>query len=111
MNNDRAFVVNQVKDEVRSLTDTMSRKWITDKHMLYIYNRLIIPRIEYRSQLIVLTKQECASIISPFRKLFKQKLRFASTMPNAILDNTYIYQFRDLYELQKQAKIRTISYN
>src|SRR5947207_2365313 len=105
MNNCRDFVINQISDEVINLSESMYRKWITDKHMLYIYNKLIIPRIEYRSQLVVLTKQEYASIISPFRKLFKRKLKLASTIPNAILDNNYIYQFRDLYELNKQSKI------
>ena len=66
MNNTRDFVINQISDEVINLSESMYKKWITDKHMLYIYNKLIIPRIEYRSQLVVLTKQECASIISPF---------------------------------------------
>ncbi|GBB91696.1 hypothetical protein RclHR1_19050007 [Rhizophagus clarus] len=37
--------------------------------------------------------------------MFKNKLKFACTAPNAILDNSYIYGYRNPYENQLQAKI------
>ncbi|PKY60404.1 hypothetical protein RhiirA4_484066 [Rhizophagus irregularis] len=37
--------------------------------------------------------------------MFKNKLKFARSAPNAILDNPYIYGYRDFYENQLQAKI------
>jgi len=83
----------------------MKSKPITDKHLLYIYNKLIIPRVEYRSQTIILTEKECNSLMIPFRIMFKHKLKWARTIPNAVLDNQFLYQFRNLYELNLQAKI------
>ncbi|PKY32287.1 hypothetical protein RhiirB3_450369 [Rhizophagus irregularis] len=83
----------------------MKYKRLTDKQVLYIYNSLIIPRIEYRSQITIFNKSESTSVIAPFRKIFKHKLHLALFIPNAILNNNFIYTFRDLYELQLQSKI------
>jgi ribonuclease HI len=66
---------------------------------------VIVSRIEYRTQLTILTKQDCHNIVVLFRKTFKHKLGFSSTIPNSILENRYIYNFRDLYEVQLQSKI------
>ena len=43
--------------------------------------------------------------MKPFRKLFKQKLHLSISIPNAILENRLIYNFRDFYEVQLQSKI------
>jgi hypothetical protein len=66
---------------------------------------VVIPRLEYRSQLTVLSKKDCDEIVSLFRMFFKNKLNLAFTAPNAIIENTLIYNFRDFFEVQKQAKI------
>jgi len=98
-------VVGQAKEEIWNLSNLMKNKRITDKHLLYILNKLIIPRIEYWTQTTVLSKQQNEKIIKPFRKIFKNKLRMAITVPNAILNNPFIYNYRNLEEIQKQAKI------
>ena len=66
---------------------------------------VIVSRIEYRTQLTFLSKHECDTIMKPFRKLFKQKLHLSISIPNAILENRLIYNFRDFYEVQLQSKI------
>ncbi len=58
---------------------------------------VIIPRIEFRSQLTFFTKQQCDSIQSSFHTLFKHKLRMPKNITNAILTNHLIYKFEDLY--------------
>ena len=91
--------------EVLSMCNIIKRKPITDKQLLYLYNMVIIPRIEYRTRLTILSKRDCDSIIAPFRQLYKNKIRLSSTAPNAILESNFIYKFRDLYEVQLQSKI------
>ncbi len=66
---------------------------------------VITPKIEYRTQLTYLSPNECSYIMKPFRKIFKQKLHLARSIPNAILENRLIYNFRDFYEVQMQSKI------
>src|SRR2546430_7895007 len=51
-----------------------------------------------------ISPNECSYIIKPFRKIFKQKLHLARSIPNAILENRLIYNFRDFYEVQMQSK-------
>jgi hypothetical protein len=104
-NNSRKYVKKQAYTEVSSICNTISKKLITDKHLLYIYNMVIIPRIEYKTQLTYLSKHECDSITSPFRKTFKHKLNFSISAPNAIIQNQQIYKFHDLYQVQLQSKI------
>ena len=87
------------------MCNTLKRKLLTDKQLLYLYNMVIIPKLEYRTQLTFLSRRECDTIIKPFRKLFKQKLHLSTSIPNAILENRLIYNFRDFYELQLQSKI------
>ncbi|GES86412.1 ribonuclease H-like domain-containing protein [Rhizophagus clarus] len=103
--NDNRYLISKIKTEVDHLTNLMYKKKITDKHILYIFNRIIIPRIEYWSQVTVLSKKDTENLIIPFRRMFKNKLKFARTAPNAILDNPYIYGYRNLYENQLQVKI------
>src|SRR6266480_835866 len=66
---------------------------------------VIVPRIEYRSQLTHLTQRDCSTIIAPYRKQLKNAIRLSISAPNAILENNLIYKFRDLYEVLFQSKI------
>ena len=66
---------------------------------------LINPKVEYRSQVTVITEKECNSLFSPFRRIFKNKLRLSSTTPNAILECNLIYNIKNFIDLQLQSKI------
>ena len=101
----REFVIQQAKDEVQQTVNILKRKPGTDKQLLYLWNMVVIPRLEYRTQITTLTRNDCASISSPFRKLFKNKLNLSTTVPNAIINNRDIYSFRDFYEVLLQAKL------
>src|SRR2546430_4564361 len=45
----RKYVLQQARMEVLSMCNIIKRKPITDKQLLYLYNMVIIPRIEYRN--------------------------------------------------------------
>ena len=105
LNGSRTFIKNQAKDIVIQFTNAIRQKQITDKQLLYLWNMVVIPTIEYRAQLTALTQNECSKITSIFRRIFKNKLNLSITAPNAIMENRYIYNFRDLYEVLKQSQI------
>ena len=71
----------------------------------YIFNTCVIPRIEYRGQLTVLTEQECESLIKPYRKALKHKLKFTSTAPNVIIDSNLLYKIKTISQNQSESKI------
>src|SRR5207245_5934382 len=83
-------------------------KRISDKQLLYVYNMVIISRLEYLTQITILTAKE-HQIITPFRILFKNKLHMDRMTPNAILNDPLIYNFRDFYELQLQSKLNNFA--
>ena len=78
---------------------------LTDLQVLYIHNKVLIPQLEYRTQVTVLSKVQCQSIVFPLVKLFKHKLQMSSTAPNAILLNQWFYKYRDFYGIQLQSKL------
>jgi len=101
----RKYVLMQAKDIVKEVVTSLKKKRVTDKQLLYIYNMIIVPRLEYRSQVTFLTENECNSIVSPFRKIFKNKLSISSIAPNSIMNNSNLYNFRNFYDVQIQAKL------
>ena len=105
LKDNKNFVFEQAKDDVIKFCNIMRAKKATDKQILYLWNMVIIPKIEYRTQITIFSKRECDSIVAPFRKFFKYKINFASTAPNAIMNNREIYNYRDLYEVQLQSKL------
>ncbi|CAJ0856449.1 16387_t:CDS:2, partial [Entrophospora sp. SA101] len=83
-------VKNSVHDEIINMESIMKHKHLTDKQILYIFNRVMIPRLEYCLQLTLLSENECKILGAKCRKLFKQKVGLASTVPNAVT-NTHKY--------------------
>ncbi|GES99798.1 hypothetical protein GLOIN_2v1814043 [Rhizophagus clarus] len=94
-----------IRDEIINFTSMIKKKDVTDKIIRYIFNSLIIPRIEYRSQVQVLTKDECNSFKALYMKTIKNKLGFAATAPNIIITNSFFYGLIDLYQRQLEEKV------
>ena len=80
--------------------DSLRYKKITDKQLLYVFNAVIIPQLEYCSQLVFLSENLCSRLMAPFRKLFKYKLNLNQCIPNAILSTNLLYNFRFLFEVK-----------
>ncbi|CAB4384210.1 unnamed protein product [Rhizophagus irregularis] len=101
---DKNFVIQQIKAEVKKLCENIRRKKVTDKQMQYIFNALIILTIEYRAQVTMLSEEECNNIASPFRRMFKNKLGMSIRMPTALIEHNQIYNIKNIAESQLQAK-------
>src|SRR6266508_4511035 len=94
------FIIQQIRQEISHVCSTLKYKKVTDKQLLYVFNAVVIPRLEYRSQLVFLSEDICSSLMTPFRKLFKHKLNLNQCIPNAILSTNLLYNFRSLYEVK-----------
>ena len=44
----------------------MNYKIVTDKQLQYIFNTVIIPRIEYHFQLTFISEDKCNSLTAPY---------------------------------------------
>jgi len=78
----------------------LSRKRSTPDHIVYIYNRVIVPRLEYLMQINVLTKNSCNQLSAPFRRLIKHKARLSSTTSNSVIHGAHPYGLIDLFRHQ-----------
>ncbi len=96
-------IINQIRYEVKQLCNTLQHKLITDKQLQYVYNAVIIPRLEYRTQLTFLSKNMCHSLMVPFRTLFKHKLNFNKCISNTILHTSLLYQLHSFYNIKIQS--------
>jgi exonuclease III len=102
---DNKFVYRQIYHEILQFAKLIKSKSITDKHMMYLFNVLIIPKIEYRAQVRNFTAEQNDKLLRPFRRVFKNKLKFAITAPNSIVENSLIYNIRSFNDNQLQSKI------
>ena len=105
LKNNNSFIANQARSTISRAISTIRYSKLTDLQLLYIHNKVLIPRLEYRTQVTVLSKIQCQSIVTPLVKLFKHKLQMSNTAPNTILLNQWFYKYQDFYGVQFQSKL------
>src|SRR5438552_4668415 len=62
----KKFIINLLQREIFQVTQALGKKKITDKQILYILNRVLILRIEYREQYCFLQEGECKKLIAKY---------------------------------------------
>ncbi|CAB5363664.1 unnamed protein product [Rhizophagus irregularis] len=69
MYNKSQHIQQQVKNEVMSINKAFTtKKGLPDKMMIYFFNYLIIPIVEYRTQLTVMDGKVLERLMSPLEK-------------------------------------------
>ena len=68
--------------------------------MVYINNRVLISRLEYRMQLCLLPRSTCNEIQGPMFKLIKNKATLPYTTPNAAFAHKNIVRAITLWQNQ-----------
>ncbi len=92
------------------MCDSLRYKKVTDKQLLYMFNAVVISRLEYRSQLVFLSEDLCSHLMVPFRKLFKHKLNLNQCISNAILSSNLLFNFCSLYEVKVHSIFTNLVY-
>ena len=81
----------------------MSKKKLTDKQLIYTFNVIIIPHIEYLTQLSHLSETLADWIIQLFRALLKKKLYLSRDTPSCFIHSKLFYDVTHLYYRYTQA--------
>ncbi|GET61402.1 reverse transcriptase family protein [Rhizophagus irregularis DAOM 181602=DAOM 197198] len=81
----RDFVRKQVARECNSFAATVRPAKLSAKHVVYLHNTVLIPKLEYRMQVTHLSESECVSATSSIRSLVKHKANFSRVLPDSIL--------------------------
>src|SRR5688572_19367288 len=74
-------------------------------HLRYIFNRVLLPKVEYIMQTTILSKRNCDYIIAPFWGLIKQRLGLTSSVHNAIIHTLLAIGMTDLFMHQQSAQL------
>uniref|UniRef100_U9TKT2 Uncharacterized protein n=1 Tax=Rhizophagus irregularis (strain DAOM 181602 / DAOM 197198 / MUCL 43194) TaxID=747089 RepID=U9TKT2_RHIID len=73
--------------------------------MKYIYNHVIIPRIEYKSQLTIWNHNQIEQLNKLCRSMFKQKTSLVATIPNSVIHSSLGYGVKDIGTIQLQRQV------
>jgi len=100
--------VRRIESEIASIKAALKFKQVTDKHIEYIINRVLILRIEYRVQHCALSRHICNRLTGKIRSLMKQKAGIVSTMPNSALHHKQLYNVKSIWEIQLENQITNL---
>ena len=68
----KTFTIKLLQNEIKNAVNIMFKKWLTDKQLVYIFNTVLTPRLEYRAQTIALSERQCDAICSPYQAFMKK---------------------------------------
>ncbi|RHZ49272.1 hypothetical protein Glove_526g9 [Diversispora epigaea] len=77
-------------------------KPITDKQVIYIFNAVVIPMLEYSLNDMTLLETECLKITTRFISMIKNKALLAITTPNVVIHAKEVYNVENLWDRQVQ---------
>ncbi|GBB87397.1 hypothetical protein RclHR1_13860009 [Rhizophagus clarus] len=81
----RDFVKKQIASECNSFAATLRPAKLSAKQVVYLYNSVLIPKLEYRMQVTHLSASDCYAATRSVRSLVKHKANFSRSLPNPIL--------------------------
>ena len=99
---------DRIKGEINTITTALRKKKVTDKHILYILNRVLIPRIEFRMQHCHLNWNVCNYLTIAYRKLLKNKAMISGTMPNSVIHHKKFYGLKSIWQIQTESQITNL---
>ncbi|GBB93697.1 hypothetical protein RclHR1_22150002 [Rhizophagus clarus] len=79
------FVKKQIAGECNSFAATLRPAKLSAKQVVYLYNMVLIPKLEYCMQVTHLSTQDCYAATRHVRSLIKQKANFSRALSNPIL--------------------------
>lgn len=83
---------------------------ITEKQITAVWNMVIILKLEYQLQEVLLSKRECEKLMTPILKLCKHKGNFPMTLPNYIVYDRGLIGLKNLFELQLEMISKKLIY-
>ena len=86
----------------------MKKKKISFLHCQYIINKVIIPKLEYISQLHFLSHAIITRLFSPIKKFYKHHLNLLTSTPDNIIHNPLFLEIQNCYHIQLKSQLANI---
>src|SRR6185437_2725075 len=98
-------VREKIIEEANQAIKRLNRARITEKQYIYITNCVLLTRIAYRTQNVVLGENICTEITKRYMKGIKQKARLARSVPDSMLTNHNLYSVKKVKDIQAMQHI------
>ncbi|GBC46024.2 hypothetical protein GLOIN_2v1783661 [Rhizophagus irregularis DAOM 181602=DAOM 197198] len=82
INGSRNFIRQQLKQECNSFSATLRPVKLTVQQVVYLYNTVLIPKLNYQMQVTHLSEAKCSTVTSSVRTLVKHKAKLLRSIPN-----------------------------
>ncbi|GET65323.1 ribonuclease H-like domain-containing protein [Rhizophagus irregularis DAOM 181602=DAOM 197198] len=103
INGSRNFIRQQLKREYNSFSAILRPAKLTVQQVVYLYNTVLILKLDYRMQVTHLSEAECSTITSSVRALVKHKAKLSRSVPNVVLYLTHSLGLINLFSFQQQS--------
>ncbi|EXX73045.1 hypothetical protein RirG_063730 [Rhizophagus irregularis DAOM 197198w] len=103
INGSRNFIRQQLKRECNSFSAILRPAKLTVQQVVYLYNTVLLPKLDYRMQVTHLSEVECSTITSSIRALVKHKAKLSRSVPNVVLYLTQALGLINLFSFQQQS--------
>ncbi|KAG0365640.1 hypothetical protein BGX24_004031, partial [Mortierella sp. AD032] len=97
-----------VQQELTTMCEILSRKAVTDKQTIYIFNNVFLPHILYRLSVTILSDSEVKAIVSRYASVVQQKDELARGSPQSILFHRHFYGLRHFGDAQIEEQVSTM---
>jgi ribonuclease HI len=87
-----------VQNDLKHAISIMKNKQLTDTQLVYIFNTVLIPRIEYKTQLTFLSESSCHSLLGSYITLIKKKLHLSNKTPKSLFTSNMFYNLTSVYQ-------------
>ncbi|RIA80478.1 hypothetical protein C1645_838617 [Glomus cerebriforme] len=94
---------------VQEFTSSLRYKTIMYEYMIYLTNKILLPKIEYIMQINVIPEDLCDKLLFPIKKLFKHTLSLLSSTRNNIIHNDLFPVLNNLKSLQLQVQLSNVN--
>jgi hypothetical protein len=107
--NNRKALVKSLKAIIRNVYRILHRKQMFIDHLTYIFNKVIILKLEYLMQTSILAKSDCDAIIASYRMMTRTKLSLTGSTSNNILHAPVPIGLIDLFSHQKKVQLDSLN--
>src|SRR5271154_6255595 len=104
-NKSKAHNLIIAQDEISKITRTLQGKKLTNQQDIYINNRILIPRLEYRLSTFLIPETVARKIYTPMIKLSKQLMNLPCTAQTNVITHTGILGLKTLWQNQLEHHI------
>src|SRR4051812_34831261 len=103
--NSKKNTIYRIQLEINRITSSLISKKATDKQALYVFNRVLIPKIKYCTQNCYISYAKCDKLTRKFQKILKNKAQICSTVSNSAIHYKGIYGLKSIREIQTESQI------